>query len=233
MQLHAGYSAECLYLAGADKQRLASFGDWEKDRLRIIVRSAGAASEGNPEDGEDQETVEAAEQIGLNLPADKEKVKGEYRPTFLTGNAITLSDGVQVIVRFFGDPEKIHQNYDYEHCKGYWTSWDRDLVLPPTTLRAIVDRRLNYTGSLYPVCSLFRMRKFLQRGWKVDAGQILKMAIQISNLNLSDINTLEDQLIGVDVAYFNRLIDVIKEKAGQSPHIESCYVVELINEVFQ
>jgi hypothetical protein len=50
------------------------------------------------------------------------------------------------------------------------------------------------------------MKNAIQRGWTVNAGEILKMLFQVSELDLKNIEVLEEQLIGVDVAYFSLLI---------------------------
>ena len=50
--------------------------------------------------------------------------------------------------------------------------------------RPLLARQLVYQGSKYPICSMIRTRKFLQRGWHINAGQYLKMAFQVSELDL-------------------------------------------------
>nr|MCU0343906.1 T9SS type A sorting domain-containing protein [Ignavibacterium sp.] len=44
----------------------------------------------------------------------------KYRPVFISENAITLSDKVQLVIRFYGTPAEIHDNYDYAHCMCYF-----------------------------------------------------------------------------------------------------------------
>ena len=61
-------------------------------------------------------------------------------------------------------------------------------------------------GSKYPLCSIIRTRKFIQRGYTINAGQYLKMAMQLNELDLKDVSVLQDQLIGVDSAYFDMVI---------------------------
>ena len=39
--------------------------------------------------------------------------KPKYRPVFLSQNAITLSDRMQIVIRFHGLPNQIHDNYDF------------------------------------------------------------------------------------------------------------------------
>lgn len=157
-----------------------------------------------------------------------------YRPLFLTGNAITLTDKVQLIVRFYGEPDQILKNYDYVHATSYWTSWDKQVVSSVEALESIMNKRLSYQGSLYPVSSVFRIKKFLGRGWTIGAGDMLKMSLQISDLNLHNADVLEDQLIGVDVAYFAELITLLKEAREKEPHkpLDSAYIISLIDKIF-
>lgn len=75
------------------------------------------------------------------------------------------------MVRFHGDPAEIHENYDFVHCTNYWTSWERRVTLNQQALECIMTKELRYIGSKYPVASVFRVRKFIERGWTIGAGQ--------------------------------------------------------------
>lgn len=157
-----------------------------------------------------------------------------YRPIFMTSNAITLSGGVQIVVRFYGSPDEIHTNYDFTHCTNYWTSKDGKLTLRPDAMECLLSRDLQYQGSKYPICSIIRTRKFLRRGWHINAGQYLKMCFQVSELDLKDMNVLEDQLTGVDTAYFHQLIERCKRDLKHNPNmnIDSIYIVSLVDHMF-
>lgn len=155
---------------------------------------------------------------------------GTYRPVFLSSNAITLSNKIQIIVRFAGEPDQIHENYDFVHCTNYWTSWDGKTVLRKAALEALLCRELRYVGSKYPVCSVIRLRKFIKRGWTINAGQILKMIMQISELDLSNPAVLEDQLTGVDSAYFIELMSKLRDKDPEK--VNATYLVEIIDRIF-
>jgi hypothetical protein len=222
----------------------------EKDtsRVKIYIKSAGIAGEKGESDYQyfesrpDQEAedyinnvVDSLEKSDLEI---QEINDNKYRPLFLSANAITLSDKIQIVIRFYGDPDNIHQHYDYVHCTNYWTSCDNKLVLKQAALEALLSRELVYVGSKYPLCSVIRTRKFIKRGWSINAGQYLKMCFQISKLDLTNIETLEDQLTGVDAAYFAQLIDSLKDhtekkkKEGESFTIEYGYLAAIIDKIF-
>lgn len=224
----------------------------EPDRVKVVIKSAGIASEegteeryqyfegapdeaasgyvgevmGNP--GEVQDTYEETEQLALDNPDEEGQPK--YRPVFMSTNAITLSQRLQVVLRFYGEPDEIHKNYDYVHCTNWWDAKEDRLTLRPEALEALLARELRYVGSRYPLCSVFRLRKFLKRGWVVNAGQLLKIAVQISQLDLTNHKVLEDQLTGVDAAYF---LDVVQRLRDKDPEkVDTAYLVEIIDRMF-
>ncbi len=225
--------------------------DHEGDRVRVVIKSAGIASEDGTEkayeyfearpEGEAQGYVSDVMQNPSDIEDANQALeaatidatddgKPRYRPVFMSTNAVTLSHRIQIVLRFYGKPDDIHENYDYVHCTNHWTSWDGALTLKPDALEALLTRELRYVGSKYPICSLIRMRKFIQRGWTINAGQVLKMAMQVSELDLKDVAVLEDQLTGVDVAYFMEVISKVKERDPSK--VNSAYLIEIIDRMF-
>ena len=180
-------------------------------RVEIFVSSTGLAEDNADQHPESGDTEEKA-----------------YRPVFLSSNAITLSDKVQIILRFVGTPAEIHENYDFSHATNYWTQ-KTGVVINKEALESLLSRELTYRGSLYPLASIFRTRKFIERGWTIHVGSYVKMAMQLNELDLTDVQVLEDQLTGVDAAYLGQLIYVIKEKKKDDPNFKfnSLYVCEL------
>jgi hypothetical protein len=207
------------------------------ERIKIIIPSSGVVG--------DLDDVNVNEEMGMSVEnaiaeldevdANKEieKEKRPYFPVFISSNAITLSNGVQIVVRFYGEPDEIHETYDFVHTKAYFT-FKSGVVVPREVYEAVINKVLKYTGSKYPLCSIFRMRKFIKRGWSINAGQILKMAMQLNDLDLKDINVLEDQLIGVDSIYFMRLIDMFRKQKDNNPDFELTpnYIVSIIDKIF-
>ncbi|MCC6508893.1 MAG: hypothetical protein IT423_07285 [Pirellulaceae bacterium] len=222
--------------------------DDRDNRVRIVVKSAGIASadgatseyeyfESSPEDraagyvgevmsdvGEIEEAYQETEQLALQTEG------AVYRPVFMSTNAITLSDKVQIVLRFYGAADAIHENYDFVHCTNYWTSKDGNLTLRQPALESLLCKELRYVGSKYPVCSVIRLRKFIRRGWVINAGQILKMMMQVSELDLAEPDVLQDQLTGVDSAYFIELMSKVRENDPEK--VNAAYLVEIIDRMF-
>jgi hypothetical protein len=211
------------------------------DRIKIMVNSDGIA--------EDSDIIADNTEYDLNsyleALADGDEVKEsnmednqpnkteKYKPIFLSTNAITLLNKLQIIVRFYGEPSQIHENYDFVHATNYWT-FETGCMFNQGALEAILNKDLHYIGSKYPICSLIRTRKFIKRGWHINAGQFVKMSFQISELDLKDINVLEDQLVGVDSIYFLNFIKSLKDKSLLNPGFELTkeYLTTVIDRIF-
>lgn len=153
--------------------------------------------------------------------------KADYSPIFVSPNAITLANKVQLVFRFFGTPEEIHSTYDFVHCTNYF--YKGEIVVNVEALEALLTKELVYTGSQYPLCSIIRTRKFVKRGWKIHAGHFLKMAMQLNELDLKDIPTLRDQLVGVDSAYFSMLISRLESDGGD---ITTDMICDMVDQIF-
>lgn len=214
----------------------------EEERIRIRVQSSGVVSE-----GDDSEQYQYFETVPDPTVAETyiddvfDKVKDEnkedenkqYRPIFLTDNAITLSNKVRLVIRFYGSPEVIHDNYDYVHAMNWWRSEDGHLELQSKSLEALLTKELIYHGSKYPLASLVRSRKFIQRGWSINAGQYLKMVLQLNDMDLTNPKVLEDQLTGMDAAYFQEVLCKLRKKLDEDKDfkVTSTYLIEIIDRI--
>ncbi|BAU28231.1 hypothetical protein DFP93_101308 [Aneurinibacillus soli] len=209
--------------------------EMESGRVRVVVQSQGIAAEEGFEDTESEdEPATLFEDDESTVGELKEKDGDKYRPVFLSSNAITLTGKIQLVLRFYGEPDEIHENYDYAHTKCYWRAENGHLDLPASALEAILAKELIYTGSKYPLASIIRSKKFVQRGWRINAGQFVKMALHLNEMDLKDPNVLEEQLTGVDFAYFQAVINSIKKRMEEDEHfkLDNAYLFEVINRIF-
>jgi hypothetical protein len=210
------------------------------NRIQIYIKSAGIASEGDDFneyqyfEGESVATLlryfkpKIVKEEGETKDKEDKETSKRYTALSINTNAITLSNDVQLIVRFIGNPEEIHRSFDFIHATNYYTK-KGGLVLNPAALEATLTKELKYVGSLYPICSMFRTKKFIERGWTITAGEMLKIAYDINKLDLDNPAVLEDQLVGVDAAYFHQILAALKQ---ENKPIERTYLFELINRVF-
>lgn len=204
-----------------------------RESVEIQVKSTGIVKDGAFEEEEDENLLPSKELI-----EDVDNVKEEHEEKYvikcITSNALSLSDDVQIICRFCGKPEEIFKNYDFVHTMQAYVRCSDELLLNTKSLVSIMSKRLEYQGSLFPVCSLFRLRKFLSRGWTISSMEILKIAYQISKLVLNDIKVLKEQLIGCDYFYMLSLCEALHKWREENPNTEfnNEYMFKLIEDVF-
>ena len=205
------------------------------ERIKIIINSDGIAEDSDYKADESEYSIdEYLDILGDDSNTNTVDNKEKYRPIFLSTNAITLSDKIQLVIRFYGEPSEIHENYDFVHVLNYWDSKYGQVEVNPVALECILNKELRYVGSKYPICSLIRTRKFIKRGWQINAGQYVKMAFQISNLDLTDIYVLEDQLVGVDSIYFLNFIKNLQKSNANNPDFKLTqdYLTTVIDKIF-
>lgn len=155
-----------------------------------------------------------------------------YRPILVTPNAITFSDKLQLITKYYGSPDDLQRNFDFAHTKCWYSYKDDQLHLDPQALSCIISRSLVYTSSEYPVASLFRLRKFLSRGWRVTAGQLFKIALDINRLgDLTHVPTLKEQLVGVDAMYLAAIIQACEDRDAE--RVDTDFLYDTINNIFE
>ena len=224
----------------------------EEDRIVIYMKSSGVAAEDQESYDYFESSTEGATQVFMDsleksmpdvdtesfsvsdaeLAAAKISTKESYRPVFLSENAITLSNKVQLVVRFYGEPEELHANYDFAHAMCFYRYRTDELNCPAEAMEAMLSKTLIYRGSLYPVASLFRIRKFIERGWRISAGQMLKIIFQLNDVDLKDPAILREQLLGVDQAYMQQLMRAI-ENRDTGTRIDATYLAGLIDVIFE
>jgi hypothetical protein len=202
-----------------------------EDRLKFHIQSAGIAGTAeNPYEYLEYQAEDKVENyISSVFAGSRMKASAPYEPVCITDNAISLSSKLQIIIRFFGTPEEIHKNFDYVHATNVYEYNFDHLHLNPEALEATLSKSLTYVGSLYPVASVFRMRKFIERGWRIHMGDILKILLQINELDLKDKSVLYEQIIGLDIAY---IMEFMKAVEDQKIPLSSVYLSKVLDEVF-
>lgn len=223
------YYADLWNKSHQGKAQVSIKDDHETGRVTAFIQSTGIAIDDGEtaiDDVTEPDVGETEEEAKAEKPA--------YRPRYFSTNAISLSDKIQLVIRFYGSVDEIHTNYDFVHCTCSYDFKENKVNLPARALESIINKELYYTGSKYPLCSIIRTRKFISRGWIINAGQYLKMALQLNELDLKDFKIFQDQLAGVDSAYFEAAIKQIAEKKEQDPDfkVDNTYLFEVINRIF-
>ncbi len=100
------------------------------------------------------------------------------------------------ITAYCGAPKHIHSNFDFIHCINYYNNLS-GLVYYPEAMESLLTKELKYIGTRYPLNTLGRIRKFVQRGWTISNMELLKIFYDISNLELETSEDWERQVPGI------------------------------------
>lgn len=203
-------------------------------RIHIMIKSSGILSDDIDNNGYQYFETLAAEEVSQYLE-NFDKIKynensDKYKVVHITSNAISLSNDVQIITRFVGNASEIHKNFDFVHTTNYYTEYE-GLILNMDAVVSTITKELRYVGSRYPICSLFRIRKFLKREWTITAAELFKISWDINQLKLDNVDVLQEALIGVDAAYFEEIISILKKEHFFGKPLERTYLFELLARV--
>lgn len=163
------------------------------------------------------------------------ELKKNYDIVSDTDNAYTLSHKnkkqiIQVIKydKFCTDNiNDIFKHFDFYHNMGAYDIEKGEFVLHEKFLLDNASNTITFNpGTDYPVCSLQRIVKYIDRGYKISGIELIKIALSIHNLSIRDYGELKEQLQGIDTLY---LTDVTNELI-KSP--ETSYDIDKIFEMF-
>ena len=191
------------------KKRLGSNGNWLNPRQRPLELCRRVVQSCYDHTRDPQLLLDTRSQIADEIEA-LDATPMLYVQTSPTEGSVTPDGPIMINIRGVATPgSKITVNED--------------------ALMSMLSRKLKYCGSKYPLCTLMRTRKFVGRGWTAPASVFVKAMHQCMQLDWNKISTWEDQLIGMDAAYFTQIIEILRGEQAKGKTIDGTYVVELID----
>ena len=172
--------------------------DWLREQITLPFPATIQQDEVNPR----LSRLELPEGFDYARYNDKQQ-RASAKVRYVSPNSISLANGVQIILRFIGQPEDLFTTFDYEHCKVCWTP----LAESPLTGRieyhgesqkALAKNQLLYRGgSRFQLSAMLRAAKFVKRGWSLPASTLLSLAKGIKQLDLANPEVLHAELQGI------------------------------------
>jgi hypothetical protein len=121
----------------------------------------------------------------------------------------------QLITRFTGTPEEIFDDFDFTITQGCYDFELGSFVFGERFLQDIAKRRITYLGkSHFPICALYRTRKYQAKGYFLPGSTVMHIALSIVQLKISNYGELKQQLSGIDTCYLQNLLN--QEKYGDA-----------------
>jgi len=173
----------------------------------------------------------------FNENCKKYKIKShKVYPTYLSKNALTLSNGVQLIFRFIGEPKEVFSTFDYEHCKIYWRPNPLGLLLGSVhyegrSQESIAKNELIYTGNTrFVLSAISRLNNFIKRGWGISPSSLLSLALSVNKVDWSSREALEEELLGI-YGIENQTLKTILNLCSKEGKVDLDKVVQVLGEV--
>lgn len=140
-----------------------------------------------------------------------------FTKAFTSDNAITFSRNsmrsrkkwvVQLITRFSGQPKEIFEYFDFTITHGAFKYSTNTFEFGDRFFQDLSKRELVYAGkSLYPICAMYRLKKYTERGFYVSGATIMHISLCIVQLKISSYRELKMQLMGIDTMYLQKLLE--------------------------
>jgi hypothetical protein len=137
--------------------------------------------------------------------------------TYTTSNAITYrrpsekSRKVwvsQLITRFVGDAAVIFDNFDFTITQGAFDFETDKFEFGDRFFPDLAKKRLVFLGkSMFPICAMYRTKKYQERGYKLPGSTIMHIALSIVRLEIKTYRDLKYQLMGIDTMYLQDMLN--------------------------
>lgn len=173
-------------------------------------------------------------------PEEIDAINSKHSPgviKFVSRNAITLQNNLQIIFRFVGQPEEVFKTFDFEHCKCYWKSLPTGLTagkfyIDPKASLAFATKQLVYTQrSRFILSALYRMTKFVRRGWSVPLSTLYALTQDASTIDLTDPKVVESELLGFYGFRLNDLSAVIALSVGDDGRVDPTKLISYLEKL--
>lgn len=114
---------------------------------------------------------------------------------------------VQLITRFSGPPEVIFHNFDFTITNGAYSFRDGAFHFGSRFFTDLATRKLVYSGgSEFPICALFRTKKYQARGYTLPGSTVMHIGLSIVRLEIKTYAELKQQLLGIDTLFLQGLL---------------------------
>ncbi|WP_396189917.1 hypothetical protein [Flavobacterium sp.] len=134
---------------------------------------------------------------------------------------------IQLIIKFTGNPYDIFEWFDFTITHGAYRFDVKQFEFGDRFFQDVSKRRLVYSGnSQYPICAMYRTKKYVSRGYDLPGATIMHIALCIIQLKIESYADLKAQLMGIDTMYLQKLLE------AKDPNAPVNYG-EFVHEAFQ
>ena len=106
--------------------------------------------------------------------------------------------------------------FDFHCCMGAYSFKHKEFYLDKFFLTDNIEKRLRFNpGTEYPICSLYRTKKYQKRRYMLSGIEMIKIALAINNLQMKTYKDLKQQLMGIDTQFLSPLTSKLLDDENQ------------------
>lgn len=163
-----------------------------------------------------------------------------YELMFNTDNAYSFS-GMGIAVQLIKLPEMITEDtqaildqFDFTVCMGAYDFLLEEFILNDMFLEHLAAKELHYNiEGKYPLASMFRVRKYLEKGYTISGTEMVKLGLCINKLKIETFKELRAQLMGIDTLFLKDLTDRLMNDQFADRKYDFMEFMDLISEFFE
>jgi hypothetical protein len=140
-----------------------------------------------------------------SLPPDDKRINTDSALSVILGG-----HRVQLVKVLTGTPAEVIDSFDFTICQAAF-DLDDGFIVGADFFQHLAQRRLVFNiNAEYPICSLYRVRKFIKRGFHFSGIEAIKLGLRIQALKIETYADLRKQLMGIDTLFLRDLTDALK-----------------------
>jgi len=116
---------------------------------------------------------------------------------------------IQLIKKVCGDPYDVIFRFDYTICMAAYLPKLNKIILGDNFLYHLAGKELHYNIGKYPLASLWRAKKYIEKGFKFPAVELIKLALKMNEIRMNSYKDLKEQLEGIDTLFLKDLTDAL------------------------
>jgi len=131
---------------------------------------------------------------------------------------------VQLIKKLYGEPYKVISGFDFTICMAAYLPAINRIIIGDDFLYHLSGKELHYNIGNYPLASLWRARKYIEKGFKFPATELIKLALKMNEISIKSYRDLKEQLEGIDTLFLRELTDALLKKGDKKFEFEEALV---------
>ena len=137
-----------------------------------------------------------------------------FKVAFTSPNAISYKKD-KICIQLIVMPELIGlgcdgllAGFDFTVCMGAFSMKEDRFYHDEDFLIDLSEKRLIFNiKAKYPIASMYRVLKYIKKGYKISGLEIVKISLSIHNLKMETYRDLRQQLMGIDTLFLKELTD--------------------------